>query len=162
MRRLVVALVLAVVLSVPSTALASPAREKGNIVEVLASKDKYSRLVHLVTKADLVEALSGDTQLTVFAPKNKAFKRLPDGVLRQLKRHPEQLREVLLYHVLAGRYPAQRIVELEGAETLQGGRVTFRVKCSKVYVNDARVVQPDIKASNGIIHGIKRVLIPPS
>jgi uncharacterized surface protein with fasciclin (FAS1) repeats len=69
---------------------------------------------------------------------------------------------VLLYHVVAGKLAAKQVVKRDGAKTLNGARVSFDVKGKRVFVNDARVITPDIRASNGIVHAVNRVLIPPS
>jgi uncharacterized surface protein with fasciclin (FAS1) repeats len=147
------------VLAVPATASAAPSKD---IVETAAGAPQFSTLVSLVKRAGLVKALSGKKQLTVFAPTNAAFDKVPKKTLNALLEDKRLLRNVLLYHVVAGKVPAKQVVKRKGAKTLAGDRVRFRVKGKRVYVNDARVITPDIRASNGIIHGINRVLIPPS
>ncbi len=116
----------------------------------------------MVEKAGLVNALSGKKKLTVFAPTNGAFNKVPKKTLNALLKNKRLLRRVLLYHVVAGKVPAKQVVKRNGAKTLTGARVHFKVKGKRVYVNNARVITPDIRASNGIVHAINRVLIPPS
>jgi uncharacterized surface protein with fasciclin (FAS1) repeats len=146
-------------LVVPATASAAPSK---NIVETAAAAPQFSTLVSLVERADLAEALSGKRQLTVFAPTDAAFDKVPKETLNALLEDKALLRKVLLYHVVAGKVPAKQVVKRDGAKTLNGARATFAVKGKRVFVNDARVITPDIRASNGIVHAVNRVLIPPS
>jgi uncharacterized surface protein with fasciclin (FAS1) repeats len=143
-------------------------QREGNIVEVLAGKENFTTLVALVQKAGLVDALSGETELTVFAPTNAAFERLaaenPD-LFEAVLASPELLTAVLLYHVAAGEVDSSAIVGLSSVETLLGADVAVSVKNGFVRLNagaeNAKVYRADIQASNGIIHGITSVLIPP-
>jgi len=149
------------VLAVPA-GVASAAPNK-DIVETAAGAPQFSTLVSLVEDAGLVNALSGDANLTVFAPTNAAFAKVPKKTLNALAADKKMLRKVLLYHVVAGKLTAAKVVKRSGAKTLEGSRVTFTVKKGgKVFVNDARVITPDIRASNGVVHAINRVLLPPS
>jgi uncharacterized surface protein with fasciclin (FAS1) repeats len=146
-------------LAVPATASAAPSK---NIVETAAAAPQFSTLVSLVERAGLAEALSGKQQLTVFAPTNTSFDKVPKKTLNALLADRALLRKVLLYHVVAGKLAAKQVVKRDGAKTLNGARVSFEVKGQRVFVSDARVIDPDIRASNGIIHAVNRVLIPPS
>ena len=149
------------VLALPA-GVASAAPQK-NIVETAAGAPQFSTLVSLVEDAGLVKALSGDTNLTVFAPTNAAFAKVPKKTLDALAADKKLLRKVLTYHVVAGKLPAAKVVKRAGAKTLEGSRVKFTVrKSGAVFVNDARVITPDIRASNGIVHAINRVLLPPN
>jgi len=159
MKRILAVIAAIAVLAVPATASAAPGK---NIVETAAAAPQFSTLVSLVERADLVNALSGKRQLTVFAPTNAAFDKVPKKTLNALLGNKRLLRRVLLYHVVAGKVAAKQVVRRKGAKTLTGARVAFEVRGKRVYVNDARVITPDIRASNGIIHAINRVLIPPS
>jgi uncharacterized surface protein with fasciclin (FAS1) repeats len=147
------------VLAVPATVSAAPSK---NIVETAAAAPQFSTLVSLVERAGLAEALSAKRQLTVFAPTDAAFDKVPKKTLDALLDDRALLRKVLLYHVVAGKVPAKQVVKRDGAKTLTGARVAFEVKGERVFVNDARVIDPDIRASNGIVHAVNRVLIPPS
>ena len=133
-----------------------------NIVQIAASDPQFSTLVSLVKKAGLVSALSGKTKLTVFAPTNAAFAKVSKATLSKLAKNKALLQKVLTYHVVPGVVPAAKVVKLKSAKTLEGARVHFAVKGGKVYVNKARVIKTDIRASNGIIHVINAVLIPPA
>jgi uncharacterized surface protein with fasciclin (FAS1) repeats len=159
MKRLLLLTAAVAMLALPATASAAPSK---NIVETAAAAPQFSTLVSLVERAGLADALSGKQQLTVFAPTNAAFDKVPKKTLNALLDDKGLLRRVLLYHVVAGKIPAKEVVERNGAKTLNGARVTFEVEGKKAYVNDARVITPDIRASNGIVHAINRVLIPPS
>jgi uncharacterized surface protein with fasciclin (FAS1) repeats len=139
------------------------AAPKQDIVETAAGAPQFSTLVSLVEDAGLVNALSGDAKLTVFAPTNAAFAKVPKKTLNALAADKKLLRKVLLYHVVAGKLTAAKVVKRAGAKTLEGSRVSFAVKKGgKVFVNDARVITPDIAASNGVVHAINRVLLPPN
>jgi len=100
---------------------------------------------------------------TVFAPTNAAFNKVPKATLTALGKDKAKLKKVLLYHVVAGRVPASKVVKLKSAKTVEGSRVKIKVKSGRVYLNSTRrVTKTNIKASNGIIHVINKVLLPPS
>jgi uncharacterized surface protein with fasciclin (FAS1) repeats len=134
------------------------------IVETAAADPRFTTLVSLVKRAGLADALSGETKLTVFAPTNAAFRKVPKATLQKLQRDRALLRRVLLYHVVAGDVKAARVVKLRAARTLAGPTVRIRVRDGNVYLNNARtkVLQTDIAATNGTIHVINRVLLPPA
>ena len=140
---------------------ASPAASK-NIVQVAAGNPQFSTLAGLIQKAGLVSALSGKSKLTVFAPTNAAFAKLPKATLKKVQGDKKLLTSILTYHVVKGAVPASKVVKLNGesVKTLNGKRVKIAVKGGKVYVNKARVTKTDVKASNGVIHVINQVLIP--
>jgi uncharacterized surface protein with fasciclin (FAS1) repeats len=98
----------------------------------------------------------------VFAPTDAAFKKVPKSTLAALLQDKAQLKAVLLYHVVAGRVAAAKVVKLRSAKTANGARVRIRVAGSNVFVNRSKVTKADVKASNGVIHVINRVLIPPA
>ncbi|TVR42735.1 MAG: fasciclin domain-containing protein [Planctomycetota bacterium] len=132
------------------------------IVEIAAGDARFSTLVSAVTSAGLVETLSGKGPFTVFAPTNDAFAKLPEGTLEALS--TEQLTAILTYHVLAGAVPASEAVKLDGqqATTVNGAPITITVVDGAVKINDAQVIIADIKASNGVIHVIDSVILPPA
>ena len=133
-----------------------------NIVETAVAAGDFTTLVGLVEKAGLADALSGDDKLTVFAPTDEAFSKVPATTLRKLGRQPKKLRRVLKYHVVAGDLEAADVVERHSLRTLAGAKIKVRVRDGKVRLNrSAKVVQADIAASNGTIHVIDRVLLPP-
>ena len=133
------------------------------IVGVAASSPQFSTLVTLVKQAGLASALSGKTQLTVFAPTNAAFAKVPKATLAALAADKAMLRKVLLYHVVKGRVTAARVVKLSSAATLAGPRITVAVRSGSVYLNGTtKVTKTDVAASNGVIHVVNKVLLPPS
>jgi uncharacterized surface protein with fasciclin (FAS1) repeats len=137
-------------------------KRKANLVKTAAAAGQFKTLVSLVKAAGLAPALSSKTQLTVFAPTDRAFSKVPAETLAELKADPAKLRAVLLYHVVKGRLPAAKVVKLRSAKTLNGAKVKIRVTRGKVFVNSARVLKADVRASNGIIHVVNSVLIPPA
>jgi uncharacterized surface protein with fasciclin (FAS1) repeats len=134
-----------------------------NIVQTAAAAGQFKTLVALAKRAGLAGALTGDTKLTVFAPTDAAFKKVPKATLNKLLRNRAALRRVLLYHVVAGDVKAAQVVQLRSAKTLAGPAVSIRVSGANVFLNrNTKVVKTDIAASNGTIHVVNRVLIPPA
>ena len=137
------------------------AKPKKTITEKVVASKRFDTLESLVVGAGLAETLSGKGPYTVFAPTDKAFAKVPVETLEALGNDPDALRRVLLYHVADGRYPAARVVRKRSIKTLAGPRLKIKATKRAVRVGGARVITPDIKASNGVIHAIDRVLIPP-
>ena len=134
-----------------------------NIVQTAAAAGQFNTLIALAKQAGLAGALSAPGKLTVFAPTDKAFAKVPKATLRKLQRNKAQLRAVLLYHVVKGDVRAAKVVKLRRVKTLNGAYVRIGVKGSRVYLNrTTRVTKTDIGASNGTIHVIDGVLIPPA
>jgi transforming growth factor-beta-induced protein len=134
-----------------------------NIVQTAVAAGQFKTLVSLVKKAGLAGALSGSGPLTVFAPTDAAFAKVPKATLTALGKDKAKLKAVLLYHVVKGKVPASKVVTLNGrsVKTLNGASVKISVKGGKVYLNGStRVTKTDVTASNGVIHVINRVLIP--
>lgn len=160
LKRLIVLAAAISLIALPvSSATAAP---KKDIVETAAGAPQFSTLVSLVEKAGLVDVLSGDTNYTVFAPTNAAFKKVPKKTLNALASDKEMLKKVLLYHVLPGKVPASKVLKTKSAKTAEGSKVTFSVRGKNVFVNKSKVITTDIRASNGIIHAINKVLLPPA
>ena len=150
------------------------AQSKKTIVDVAVGNPAFSTLVAAVTAADLVATLSGPGPFTVFAPTNAAFAKLPAGTVETLVQPANKatLTSILTYHVVAGRYPAARLVQAirrgGGTTTLttvQGGKLRARLQGKTVVLTDAkggrsRVTATDVKASNGVIHVIDTVVMP--
>ncbi|HET6509145.1 MAG TPA: fasciclin domain-containing protein [Baekduia sp.] len=140
---------------------AHPAATK-TIVGVAASDPRFSTLVKLVKSAGLTATLSKGSY-TVFAPTNAAFAKVPKKTLTALGKDKAKLRAVLLYHVVKGRLPASKLDKLTSVKTLNGASIKITVKSGKVYLNGTtRVTKANIKASNGVIHAIDKVLLPPA
>ncbi len=133
-----------------------------NIVEVAVGNDTFSTLVAAVKAADLVEALSAEGPFTVFAPTNEAFAALPAGTVESLllPENKDKLVEILTYHVIPGKITAEQVKSGQ-VESLAGKPITFKVKDGKVKVNKATVISADVDASNGVIHVIDQVILPP-
>src|SRR6056297_2637138 len=133
-----------------------------DVVDTAITADDFNTLVTAITEADLVEALKAEGPFTVFAPTDAAFAALPEGVLDGLLENTDELRNVLLYHVVSGKVMAEDVVGLDGemVETLFGEDVMVKVEDGMVYINDAQVVTTDIEATNGVIHAIDTVLVP--
>jgi uncharacterized surface protein with fasciclin (FAS1) repeats len=147
-----------------SIAAASPAKAtmgQKNIVQTAVAAGQFKTLVSLVKQAGLAGALSGPGPLTVFAPTDAAFANVPKATLAALAKNKAELKAVLLYHVVNGKVTAAQASMLTSAKTLEGASVPIRVSGTKVYVGGAQVIKADVKASNGIIHVINKVLIPP-
>jgi uncharacterized surface protein with fasciclin (FAS1) repeats len=141
---------------------AAPAAEADlNIAEVATADGRFKTLVTAVGTAGLAETLTSEGPYTVFAPTDEAFAKLPAGTVEALLKDPEKLKGILLYHVVPGKVMAADVVKLTSAKTAQGEEVAIKVDGDKVTVNDAMVVITDIPASNGVIHVIDRVILPP-
>ncbi|WP_044007836.1 fasciclin domain-containing protein [Jannaschia sp. CCS1] len=145
-----------------TTALASPAFADGhamNIVETAAEAGSFTTLLAAAEAAGLVETLSGEGPLTVFAPTDEAFAALPEGTVEGLLADTDALTAVLTYHVVAGAVMSGDLTDGMTAATVNGADIT--VSLDPVMINDANVVTADIEASNGVIHVIDSVLLPP-
>lgn len=131
-----------------------------NIVQTAIDAGSFSSLVTAVQKAELVETLSGEGPFTVFAPTDDAFAKLPDGTLETLLNDKEKLSKILTYHVVSGKIMSSDLTDGMIAATVQGQEIKFSIDDQGVKVNDAMVIQPDIEASNGVIHVIDTVILP--
>jgi transforming growth factor-beta-induced protein len=132
------------------------------IVDIAVADGRFTTLVAAVQAAGLAETLSGEGPFTVFAPTDDAFKKLPTGTVEALLKDIPALKDILLYHVVSGKVMASDVVKLESVDTVLGKPVSIKVDMGKVYVNDAQVIITDIEASNGVIHVIDTVLLPPA
>jgi uncharacterized surface protein with fasciclin (FAS1) repeats len=157
--RTAAAFLVLLVLAVAATP-ASAARQDQDIVDTATAAGNFTTLTKLLKRAGLVSALKEPGPYTVFAPTDAAFAKVPQNKLDALLESRKKLRSVLLYHVVAKKLNAAQVANRKRAKTLNGKRVRFRVRDSKVYVNRARVTTADIGASNGVIHVINRVLLP--
>ena len=148
--------------SAPASAMASPAEATtGTIVDVASASDDFSTLVTALSAAGLVDTLQGPGPFTVFAPTNEAFAALPAGVLDKLllPENKEALTKILTYHVLPREVMAADIAD-GNAATVEGLTVALST-ADGVTVNGAKVVTADVVASNGVIHAIDAVILPP-
>ncbi len=135
-----------------------------DIVDTAISAGSFNTLVAAVQAAELVEALKGEGPFTVFAPTDEAFAALPEGTIDNLLKpeNQEQLQQILLYHVVAGKIMAADIGSGAQPATLQGATIDVVGADSGVTVNGANVVAADVVASNGVIHVIDAVILPPA
>jgi uncharacterized surface protein with fasciclin (FAS1) repeats len=155
MKALLLAAAVALIAAAPASA-----RQNQDIVETATAAGQFTTLTKLVKRAGLVIVLKQPGPYTVFAPTDAAFAKVPKGKLKALTRNKAKLKSVLLYHVVAKKLPAAKVVKRTGAKTLNGKRVRFRVRGGDVFVNRAKVTTADVTASNGVIHVINRVLLP--
>jgi uncharacterized surface protein with fasciclin (FAS1) repeats len=144
---------------------AAPARaqQTKDIVDTAVAAGSFTMLAKALAAADLVATLKGPGPFTVFAPTDEAFAKLPAGTLDNLLK-PENkamLQRVLTYHVVPGKVLAADVVKVSSAKAVSGDSLPITVSGSTVMVGEARVVKTDIAASNGVIHVIDTVLLPP-
>ena len=131
-----------------------------DIVDTAVQAGSFNTLAKALQAADLVGTLKGKGPYTVFAPTDEAFAKLPEGALDNLLADPEQLKKVLLLHVVPGKVMAADVVKMKTAKTAEGSEVSIQVRGNSVMVNGSTVTQTDILASNGVIHVIDSVILP--
>jgi len=136
--------------------------EKKDIISIAVESGSFNTLATALTEAGLVETLQGEGPLTVFAPTDEAFAKLPEGTVESLLKDKEDLTNILLYHVVSGNVTSGEVVKLNSASTLAKADVNVKEEDGKVYINNSQVTTADVKASNGVIHIIDTVLIPES
>jgi LPXTG-motif cell wall-anchored protein len=162
--RLLAALLLASLLA-PAAAPAGTARAQAqpDIVDTAVAAGQFTTLARALQAAGLADTLKGPGPFTVFAPTDAAFAKLPPGALEALLANPAQLRAVLTYHVVPGRLTAADVVRVPSPATVQGSPVRISLAGQTVRLNgSSSVVQADVSASNGVIHAIDTVLLPPA
>ena len=147
----------------PSDAMTEEAMEAGTIVDVASANPDFETLVAAVVAADLAETLSGEGPFTVFAPTDEAFDALPEGLLDALllPENKDVLAQILTYHVVSGEVTSDQ-VSAGDVDTVEGQAITITTPDGAVVLNDsATVTAVDVEASNGVIHVIDGVLVPP-
>jgi uncharacterized surface protein with fasciclin (FAS1) repeats len=154
-------LVLVAAFAAPASAANRTAPSK-DLVQTAVSAGQFTTLVALVKKAGLAGALSGKGQLTVFAPTDAAFARVPKDTLAALGANKAKLKAVLLYHIVKGKVTAAQAAKLTSATTLEGQALRIRAANGSLSINGAKVLKADVRASNGVIHVIDKVLLPPT
>ncbi len=148
-----------------STLLASaPLLAQQDIVRTARGAGQFATLLAAVDAAGLTATLQGRGPFTVFAPTDEAFRALPTGTVESLLKpeNREQLKALLLYHVVPGRVAAATARTLDGAATVEGRRIRIRTSGASLRINEATVISADVNASNGVIHVIDQVLMPPA
>ena len=131
-----------------------------NIVEIAQEAGNFKTLLQAATVAGLADTLATTDNITVFAPTDEAFAKIPPATLDALLKDIPSLRDVLTYHVVGAQVPACVAVTLTEATMLDGKKVTVRFDGQDLFINDAKVIAKDIQAKNGIIHVIDTVLLP--
>ena len=132
-----------------------------DIIGIAIANGRFTKLVEAIQAADLTETLKRPGPYTLFAPTDEAFAALPEGALDELLADAPALRNVLLYHVLRGSVPAAEVAKLSAADTVLGPPVSILVEGNTTKINEATVIATNIQASNGLIHVIDAVLLPP-
>lgn len=133
-----------------------------DIVETALGAGSFATLAQALTAAGLVETLKGPGPFTVFAPTDDAFAKIPPADLQALLADKEALTKVLTYHVVAGNVPSTQVVGMTSATSVEGSAITIAVVDGKVVLNgSSNVIKTDVAASNGVIHVIDAVIMPP-
>ena len=147
-----------------TTTVFSMSHKKQDIVDVASKAGSFNTLIAAAKAAGLVEALKGEGPLSLFAPTDDAFAKLPEGTVETLLKpeNKEKLKSILLYHVIAGNVMAETAVTLDSAKTLQGSSFSIKFDGKTLKIDGAATTQSDIKASNGVIHVIDSVILPKS
>ena len=138
------------------------AQARADIVDTAVQAGQFKTLAAALQAAGLVDTLKGPGPFTVFAPTDAAFAALPPGTLDSLLKPENHARlvAILTYHVVPGRVTAAQVAGMDSATTVEGDALAIRASGGAVTVNDARVVNADVAASNGVIHVIDKVLLP--
>lgn len=157
------ALLFATTLAFAGASISANAEDKKDIVDIAAGNENFTTLVAAVKAAGLVDTLKSEGPFTVFAPTNAAFAALPEGTVENLlkEENKAQLVAILTYHVVGAKVMAADVKSGE-VKTVQGSPVTLAVKEGSVTINGANITATDIEASNGVIHVIDKVILPPS
>ncbi|AKB74670.1 hypothetical protein MSLAZ_1409 [Methanosarcina lacustris Z-7289] len=134
--------------------------ERKDIIETATSKG-FKTFRAALNATNLTDTLKGEGPFTVFAPTDKAFAALPNGTLKALLNDTEALKNILLYHVAGEKLTAEDVANMTNITTLQGSELPVNVTEEGVFVGDAKIILQDLNASNGVLHAIDAVLIPP-
>lgn len=151
---------------VPDTSNSPPVTEMGQVaatgslVDVAKSAGMFNTLLKAATEAGLVETLSGKGPFTLFAPTDEAFAKVPKATLDALLKDKAKLKEVLLYHVVPGKFDAAAVGKSKALGSVEGDKLTVSTKGGKVMIDNATVIKANVKADNGVIHVIDTVLMP--
>jgi uncharacterized surface protein with fasciclin (FAS1) repeats len=132
-----------------------------DIVDTLINDGRFVTLVDAIERASLAQGLMEAGTITIFAPTDEAFSKLPSGMMGFLLDNPPELEKLLSYHVIAQRIPSSDLSAVSSAPTVEGSMLTIDTT-QGAKVNDAKILQADLEASNGVIHAIDTVLIPQS
>jgi uncharacterized surface protein with fasciclin (FAS1) repeats len=158
-------LMVAVLAVLATTAWAAPVEQadtQKSIVALAKEDGRFTTLLSALEKAGLVDRLQGEGPFTVFAPTDEAFAKLPTATVEDLFANPQALSDVLSYHVVDGKLMAADVMQQETFEALTGQALTITTEGETVMINRAKVLTPDLTGSNGVIHVIDTVLMPPT
>ena len=145
-----------------SSSSSTTAATSNTIVDIAASNPDFSTLVAAVQAAGLVDTLNGAGPFTVFAPTNEAFAKIPKADLDAILADKEKLTQILTYHVVPGEVLSTDLKKKQKVETVEGSKVLIKVRKKKgATIEDAKIIQTDIQGSNGVIHVIDTVILPP-
>ncbi len=131
-----------------------------DILDVATSSGSFKTFTKAISTAGLSETLKGKGPFTVFAPSDEAFAKLPSSTVESLLKDPSRLKSVLNYHIAQGRFTANDLKKITSVKTLEGQNLKLEAANGRITVNGARVTQPNIEASNGVIHTIDSVIMP--
>jgi uncharacterized surface protein with fasciclin (FAS1) repeats len=162
MKKYLVALLVLCCFVIAAVVSSSASSADKDIVGTAIAAGNFKTLTAALTEAGLVATLKGPGPFTVFAPTDSAFARIPKADLDKLMKDKDALKKVLLYHVVSGQLMSSDVAKLQVARTAQGGELKIVVKGKEIMVNHALVVKADVQASNGVIHVIDAVLMPPA
>ncbi len=156
--------ILGLVLSLFLLLMAPVSAEEQDIVDIAVGNEDFSILVEALTEANLVTTLQGEGPFTVFAPTNAAFAALLDdlGVTKEQLLAREDLADILLYHVVAGKVMSTDLEDGMTPATVNGATITVSIEGETVMINESTVTTANVEASNGVIHIIDKVLLPPT
>lgn len=145
------------------TSASSASMSRSDIVATAEEAGQFKTLIAAVKAADLESTLKGPGPFTVFAPTDDAFAKLPAGTVESLLRpeNKKKLKAILTYHVVSGNVPSTEAVKLSSAKTVNGKALRLDASSGALTVDGAKVVKADIQASNGVIHVIDAVVLPP-
>lgn len=139
----------------------TPTPGKKDLVDTATAAGNFKTLASLLETAGLVEMLKGQGSYTIFAPTDDAFAQVSPDSLDALKKDPKKLEALLKYHVVEGAVKSSDLATLTETKTLEGASIAITVKDNTTSINDAKMTKPDVESSNGVIHPIDRVLVPP-
>jgi uncharacterized surface protein with fasciclin (FAS1) repeats len=143
-----------------SVAAGSSEQENKDIMETAVMTGNFTMLAKALEEAGLADTLKGAGPFTIFAPTDEAFAKIPAEKLEALMQDKELLKKLLLTHVISGKAPAKDLAALKSAKTLGGSSLEIRGAKDKLMISNAHITQPDIAASNGVIHVIDTVIMP--
>ena len=164
MKRILLTLFLAGVTACATSGAGSMPSGTGTVVDIAAADGRFGTLVAAIKAAGLAEALAADGPFTVFAPTDDAFKALPEGTVDSLLKpeNKDQLIRILTHHVVSGQVTAEDAAGLNEAATMAGTTIAIDANEGGVMIGGAKVVDADVKGTNGIIHVVDKVILPAS